>query len=244
MPQTFAIALLLLTLPSSAIAATLEIDSGVERNTLVELYTSQGCSSCPPAERWLGSLQNDPRLWHDIVPLAFHVDYWDYLGWKDKLASPAHSARQRRYSRENGLSTVYTPGFVVNGREWRRWYGLRNLPLSDGVAGRLTLQFDNDRFSAVYRPQAEGHTPLVFNLALLAVGIETRVTRGENAGKTLPQDFVVLQHLQRRSSDNHWQGELKLPDAAAGVRLALSAWVSPVKSLAPLQAVGGWLGQK
>lgn len=66
-------------------AAGLELTSGKQQTTLVELYTSQGCSSCPPAERWLSSLQNDPRLWKELIPVAFHVDYWNYLGWNDQI---------------------------------------------------------------------------------------------------------------------------------------------------------------
>jgi len=78
---------------------------------VVELFTSQGCSSCPPADKLLGDLANDPSL----VAISLPVDYWDYLGWKDTLASPAHTARQRAYARVRGDRQVYTPQVVVNG---------------------------------------------------------------------------------------------------------------------------------
>src|SRR5262252_5567570 len=80
-------------------------------HALLELFTSQGCSSCPPADRLVGQLANDPSL----IALSVPIDYWDYLGWRDTLANPAHSARQRAYARARGDGQVYTPQVVVNG---------------------------------------------------------------------------------------------------------------------------------
>src|SRR6187401_409142 len=97
------------------------ITSGSTRASLLELYTSEGCSSCPPAEAWLSSLAASDQLWKDVVPVAFHVDYWDYLGWVDVFAKPEYSERQRDYSVAWKADRVYTPGFVLNGREWRGW---------------------------------------------------------------------------------------------------------------------------
>jgi hypothetical protein len=85
----------LLALAGWACAGELSVQSGPARAHLLELYTSEGCSSCPPAEQWFSTLKQSPRLWKEIVPVAFHVNYWDQLGWKDKLASPANTARQR-----------------------------------------------------------------------------------------------------------------------------------------------------
>ena len=90
--------------------------SGPLRVNVLELYTSEGCSSCPPADRWLSGLKQDDRLWREIIPIAFHVDYWNYIGWQDRFSSPVYSERQRHYARNKGLSTVYTPGFLLNGR--------------------------------------------------------------------------------------------------------------------------------
>lgn len=82
-----------------------------EPRALLELFTSQGCSSCPPADKLLGDLANDPS----IVAISVPIDYWDYLGWKDTLAIPGHSSRQRAYARVRGDRQVYTPQIVVNG---------------------------------------------------------------------------------------------------------------------------------
>jgi len=101
---------------SAPLAVGLVIASGVlanagEPRALIELFTSQGCSSCPAADKLLGELANDPS----VVALSLPIDYWDYLGWKDTLASPGHSARQRAYARMRGDREVYTPQIVVNG---------------------------------------------------------------------------------------------------------------------------------
>ncbi|MCW9023236.1 MAG: DUF1223 domain-containing protein [Gammaproteobacteria bacterium] len=98
---------------------SLQLSSGPTQTSLIELYTSEGCSSCPPAERFLNKLQHHKQLWTQYVPLAFHVDYWDYIGWEDKYAHPAFTKRQSAYARQKNLKTIYTPAFVVNGQSWR-----------------------------------------------------------------------------------------------------------------------------
>lgn len=225
----------------AAASDELIFQSGQKQNTLIELYTSQGCSSCPPAERWLGSLQKDHRLWKTLIPVAFHVDYWDYIGWKDHLAKSAFSQRQRQYRREHSISSVYTPGFIVNGKEWRRWLGLSKLPVSESVAGILTVSLNGDEIQASYKPNRPVEGSLRLNLAIIGVGISTKVTRGENAGKVLPQDFSVLALKQQDSNDGQWHMTLPDYDPVNSSQLAIAAWVSPSDTLAPLQAVGGWL---
>jgi hypothetical protein len=93
------------------LVASSALANASEPRAIVELFTSQGCSSCPAADKLLGELAGDPSL----VAFSVPIDYWDYLGWKDTLASPAHSARQRAYARVRGDRQVYTPQIVVNG---------------------------------------------------------------------------------------------------------------------------------
>src|ERR1043166_1377606 len=81
----------------SAVAGELSFQSSEQRTPLIELYTSEGCSSCPPAEAWLSKLKTEAGLWKDFVPVAFHVDYWDHLGWRDRFASAVFTERQRAY---------------------------------------------------------------------------------------------------------------------------------------------------
>lgn len=87
---------------------------------LAELYTSEGCSSCPPADRWLGRFFGHPELFRSIVPVASHVDYWDDLGWPERFADPAYGERQRRLTESGRAESVYTPGVFVNGFDGRR----------------------------------------------------------------------------------------------------------------------------
>ena len=95
------------------------IESGPRQVTLVELYTSEGCSSCPRADRWISHFVDSSDLWQRVVPLSFHVDYWDYLGWKDRFSKPEFSKRQRNHKKTGNVPAVYTPGTLVNGKEWR-----------------------------------------------------------------------------------------------------------------------------
>src|SRR6059036_4275966 len=92
--------------------APLTFQSSGKQPALIELYTSEGCSSCPPAETWLSRLKESPGLWRDFVPMAFHVDYWDYLGWRDPWAAQEFSDRQRAYAQSWRSRRIYTPGFV------------------------------------------------------------------------------------------------------------------------------------
>ena len=112
-------------------------ESGDTQSSLIELFTSEGCSSCPPAEKWLSALKSSPDLWKKTVPVAFHVDYWDHLGWRDRFAKPEFTSRQQRYAAAWGGDSVYTPGFVVNGKEWRGWFGGNAMPITYDQSWRV-----------------------------------------------------------------------------------------------------------
>ena len=128
--------------------------SGPAQVPLVELYTSEGCSSCPPAEAWLNRLQSEPGLWRDFVPVSFHVNYWDRLGWPDRFASRAFTERQYAYAEAWGVRTVYTPGFVLNGRDWRE-KSRRTLPAPGKDTGTLTVAVNAGKVQASWQPVAE-----------------------------------------------------------------------------------------
>src|SRR6059058_108688 len=166
----FSVALLLINfagMPASPMPAT-TFESGDTQNSLIELFTSEGCSSCPPAEKWLSALKSSSDLWKKAVPVAFHVDYWDHLGWRDRFAKPEFTSRQRRYAAAWGGDSVYTPGFVVNGREWRDWFGNRALwrerPATAGNL-RVTLS-DETHVTAVFTPEDSRTSPLQLHVAL------------------------------------------------------------------------------
>jgi hypothetical protein len=151
----------------AAFGVDMAFASGEAQVGLLELYTSEGCSSCPPADRWLSGLQNEPGLWHEFVPVAFHVDYWDDIGWKDRFDSPAYTERQRTYERQGAVSAVYTPGVL-----------------------RATLA--GNSVSVRFRPRMAQSARFVVNLAVLGSGLTTAVQAGENRGRQLRHDFVVL----------------------------------------------------
>ena len=226
-------------------AETLELESPGPRVSLLELYTSEGCSSCPRADRWVSQLESDPRLWRQVIPVAFHVDYWDYIGWKDRFASPTFSARQREYARSRHVSTVYTPGFVLAGKEWRSWFMSPVLRLDDGVdAGRLSLKLDGNDATLVFAPSEPVSGDLEVHVAILGFDLHTAVKAGENHGRTLEHDFVVLAYERFPTSP---EGKLRtarfnIPQAEiASERKAVAAWISSDDDIRPIQAVGGWL---
>lgn len=237
------LATLLLTLPVAA-QQQVRFSSGSAQATLLELYTSEGCSSCPPADRWYSTLLDHPRLWQSVVPVAFHVDYWNHLGWEDRFAQAVFGERQRQYKREDSLKSVYTPGVVAAGREWRHWRNAQlKIPTTSEVAGVLGLNLSGAVFDANYvsSPVAV-ESGLVLNVAILGFGLQTPVKAGENRGELLEHDFVVLGYQQYESDTGQWQGAM--PDAPlqhAASRLAVAAWVSSESQQQPLQALGGWL---
>jgi hypothetical protein len=209
-------------------------ESGPQRVHLIELFTSQGCSSCPPAEGWMSSLKLQQRLWKDFVPLAFHVDYWDRLGWRDPFAAKEWTARQYQYSANWKSESVYTPGFVVDGRE------LRN-PTVPGAStekpGVLKLSLVSDRISAEFVPANGGSKDGDLHIAMLGFDLNTKVNAGENSGRNLRQDFVVLSLTSERLS--HGKAEIaSKPDRRAG---AIAAWITAPNQIEPIQTLGGWL---
>ena len=155
--------------------------------TVIELYTSEGCSSCPPADRWLSKLKGQPG----VLALAFHVNYWDRLGWPDRFASAEATARQHQLARLAGSSNVYTPQVVANGRDapdWQRWSQLPT-PVG-GPAPAVTLQRNGDTVTAAIAP-AQRSAQLAGYWAVLEDQHQSKVRAGENAGETLKHDHVV-----------------------------------------------------
>lgn len=234
-----------LYLAATSVFAQTLIRSGPSQSQMIELYTSEGCSSCPPADEWVSTLTTHPDLWEQIVPVVFHVDYWDYIGWVDRFAQPEFAQRQRQMAIENGQTTVYTPGLLANGEEWRN-FSWASPEASEGDAvGVLVGRMHGNSIDLQFDPAASISTrKLVGNVALLGFELVTEVHAGENRGRELHHDFVVLGHEQRSMdrSDGIFRTTVKQPhsDVSAN-RYALAIWVSSEDGLAPLQAAGGWL---
>jgi hypothetical protein len=239
-----ATALLLTAVP--LLAEPMKYESGETPATLVELFTSEGCSSCPAADAWLSRLKRSPDLWQRVVPVAFHVDYWDGLGWPDRFATAANAARQRRYAVKWGTDSVYTPGLVLNGRESRDWFRDETIPEPPpGKVGRLSLTL-HDAQAAVVFTRSGGGAPLSVELALLGSDLESNVTRGENRGRKLHHDFTALHFVSaplHRDGDR-FTASISLPAKPRKAAAAIAVWVVSREATPPIQATGGWLHQR
>jgi hypothetical protein len=185
----------------------------------VELYTSEGCSSCPPADRWLSGLKTvDER-----ILLAFHVDYWDDLGWPDRFADARFSQRQREIAARARSRTVYTPEIAVEGREYRGWR--QGLPEPAAVAGptlsariRIDVGVDVELLPTAGFPSgARAH------LAITEDALYTQVRAGENRGKQLRHDHVVRAYARPGSLSRPLT--LNLPEDLDHDQARLNLWV-------------------
>jgi hypothetical protein len=240
--------LILGTFASIAASGTpIQFQSSDRQAALLELYTSEGCSSCPPAESWLNGLKNDSGLWSNFVPVAFHVDYWNNLGWRDELSNRRFSDRQRDYATAWNSDTIYTPEFVLNGREWHNGFGLKGAPgLSQTTAGILKVNSeDTNHWQVSFIPAGPPATGYEMNAVLSVSGLNSNVTAGENAGRHLRHDFAVLKLINQplRAENGAFQTIFTMPvePNTAQDGQALAVWVTRSGSLEPLQAVGGWL---
>jgi hypothetical protein len=159
---------------------------------VVELYTSQGCSSCPPADGYLAELVANP----DVIALALHVDYWDYIGWKDEFANPAFTDRQKEYARAIGSRTIYTPQMIVNGVD--RVEGnnpeavdsMVKMHLMEPSGVSLRLERNGDQL-AIRASGGNGAEPMIVNVVRYMPNQTVTIERGENAGRTLTYHNIV-----------------------------------------------------
>lgn len=219
------LALAMTCLPIAGAGPDCESHSTATRVALLELYTSEGCSSCPPADRWVSSLPARGFRADRVIPLAFHVDYWDYLGWRDRFAQAGFSARQRAQADRGGARFVYTPQLLLNGVDFRH-------PLLDSAFPERLARLNNtaagaelrlgQRTSAtgvgielesrVLEPSAQKFSETY--VALFESNLSSRVRAGENSGKVLLQDFVVREFIGPMHADSsgrlRWSGTLAL----------------------------------
>jgi hypothetical protein len=227
------------------------VNSDDNQTAVVELYTSEGCSSCPSADHWLSRLIKVPKDELNVLALAFHVDYWDYLGWKDRFSSAANTSRQRQLGANNQQDTIYTPEFFVNGMEAR---GTNNILQKIQQANLqpspldLKLTVSRDENNLVLELQSPGrrdtsdqihHRYLVYENKL-----STDVQRGENSGAILKHEQVVrymskAQSLRQQNRylidiDPDWQPEnigVAVLVTSSGDKHYLQAVHTPVASL-------------
>jgi hypothetical protein len=237
---------------NSVFAASLTLQSVDTKVNILEVYTSQGCSSCPPAEHWLTKFEDDPRLWKQFIPINFHVDYWDYIGWKDPFAKAEFTKRQRLYEYLELSKNVATPGFVLNGKGWNGWfYGQQLKLVNEQSEGSITAKIVDNYIQVKFVPANEMNNQKLLNesldvhVAILGFDVKTKVTRGENNGRELNHDFVVLAYNSQALFNGKGlaEGRMALPDASKykDTKQAIVVWVSKRNNPSPIQAVGDWL---
>jgi hypothetical protein len=241
-------------------AGAQDFQSAVTRTNVIELFTSEGCSSCPPADEWMASLRRSKSLWKTFIPLGFHVDYWNKLGWTDRFSRTEFTTRQQQYATDWRNWRVYTPAFVVNGEEWRQAEGGLPAPKAEKI-GVLTARFKSKRgkrarYALTYAPATPEEPPTLLSRprgftaygALLGNGLVTKVAAGENEGKTIRHEFVVLalghQKMERKEEGALFEAlvELEHTGGAAPKSFSVAFWVAPSGQQRPVQAVGGDFG--
>jgi hypothetical protein len=198
-------------------------DAVTRTPTVVELFTSQGCSSCPPAEVLLGELARDPN----IIALAYHVDYWDDLGWRDRFGIPEAAQRQRVYGQTLHLSTIFTPQSIINGRDSVLGTNRRAITAAAAAqhaATNIKLTVSNGMLTVAL---AEDATPeqLDVNLITYLPTASTAIGRGENSGRKL-QEFNIVRSIRRLArwsghSDTYTVALTSLPSDASKVAVLL-----------------------
>jgi len=187
-------------------AAQCQARSGPHTTALVELYTSEGCDSCPPADRWLQGLAGRGLAPDRVVPLSLHVNYWDYIGWKDPYAQQRFADRQRKLAQVMRARIVYTPQVLLQGQDFRSWGGRAfeeavarinarppRAAISLALAGRQADTLAVEVRAELLVPGEEAEAALY--LASYENRLVSRVAAGENRGRTLSHDYVVFEWL-------------------------------------------------
>jgi hypothetical protein len=232
----------------SATAGVCTARSGAQTTPLVELYTSEGCNSCPPADRWLSTTFPAGANVAVAIPLAFHVDYWDRLGWKDRFAAASYSERQREAMRANRSGFVYTPQVLLQGKDFRDWGGKADAAFAaiSAKPARAEIALEAQRRPDAIAVKAFAHVANAtdrkatrVNVALVDSGLVSDVEAGENAGVRLRHDHVVrAMSAITIDADGDGRGEVTLAlPAEAGNAPTVVAFVQNAASGAVLQAL-------
>lgn len=218
----------------TANAQTCTARSPAHTVALVELYTSEGCSSCPPADRFISELRGAGVTSVQAVPLSLHVDYWNAIGWNDPFSSAVFTERQRALSDLAHTRTIYTPEFFVGGRELRNWSGrLRDeVKRINAKPAQTAITITLSRATTAGLPvevTANGPYGALLHVALVHNKVVSRVTAGENGGRTLHHDYVVRQWLAPmpigRDGRVQMARALPMPSGAPVADLAVTAVV-------------------
>lgn len=229
---------------TSVFADSLIASTGTEQVQLLELYSSESCSSCPPADAWVSSLQNQAGLWKKFVPVVFHVDYWNHLSWKDKFSSKEMTDRQYAISQQWGSSSVYTPAIVLDGEEKRNWRNTNPIEGTKPFKGiEISIYKVSENTIKVKIFGIQSGKQYTINAVKLGMGVSTDVKSGENSGQLLKHNFLVLDWNTKNlilNKENEQTFTFKA-DSSNSSRIAVAAWIEENGKPIPLQTVGGYL---
>ena len=216
--------------------------SGKNHVRLIELFSSESCSSCPPADAWISTLKTKQGLWKEFVPVVFHVDYWNQLGWKDGYSSNKMTQRQIELSKLWSHPSVYTPGFIVDGQEWADWRkGESSFPKSSPSSIELTIFKEANGTFRVKAMGLDSAKHYLVHLAELGMDLSTDVKAGENSGRLLKHNFIVLDWDSKPISTSTPEQTFSFKvDKARRANGAISAWIEEEGSPRPIQAAGGF----
>jgi hypothetical protein len=229
--------------------AACDVKSGPKKAALVELYTSEGCSSCPPADKRLSQFPSRDFSWAQVVPISLHVDYWDDLGWKEPFAQPQFSERQSWLVHANGHKTSFTPHFFVSGTEVRDWRGdlddqLKRVTVEPSHADiRIHAEATGpDAVSIAASATAPGSgDPLALFVVLTEDKLTSSVSAGENRGITLSHDHVVrkwIGPIALNAGQVDFKQKVTTGSGWNPVRLGVAGFVQNLRTGQVLQAVG------
>lgn len=229
--------------------AACDVQSGAKTAALVELYTSEGCSSCPPADQRLSQFPSRDYSLKHVVPISLHVDYWDNLGWKEPFAQPKFGERQSWLVHANGHKTVFTPHFFVSGKEVRDWRGRLGDELKRVTAERARASIRIHAESAgagvisVTGSATAASQPgqLALFVAITENKLSSKVSAGENRGVTLSHDHVVREWIGPIALKNGQVEFTQKVTARPGwnaARLGVAGFVQDLGTGQVLQAVG------
>ena len=228
---------LMLTVTS---ALSLELNSGTTKVNLLELYTSESCSSCPPAEKFISEFRDSELLWKKIVPVSFHVAYWNHLSWKDKFSKKKYSARQRSSAKKIG-SNVYTPQLLLNGVDIKNSKILSKIR-EDKIVGNLNVKLDEELTLANMKLNSsdiKDNRKYTCYGALLKSRQIRAITSGENSGKTLREDFIVIRDFDMKAEVSKHKASCELKISTKNLTdYSLAFWISDSATNNVVQAVG------
>ncbi len=245
--QRFCALVALFCFSGQLVAAQCSASSGSWRIPLVELYTSEGCSSCPPADRWLSGLTANHSSSERVIPLALHVDYWDYIGWKDRFAQSKFSARQTEMVRLNHSAIVYTPQVMLNGKDFRAWGSdsfsravseINRQPAHAWITLTLSPSSSNE---LQITANARARSGVALYVALYENDLQSKIKAGENQGRQLQHDSVVREWYGPLPMDRDgrvtWQQAVQLNPEWVAAKTGLVAFAQDQTTGEILQAI-------